>query len=180
MDAMQQPEVEHIPANLDDFLSTFFSRGGWRSEIKYDHAEDRLYLNVRLERAKLSADDRFLSLVEYYTRAQDAALRQRSGLPLRCRLFAADGRELTITLHTRGSSYLDDNARGSGMRRRLLWLGFRRRFLVRVVPGALLWALAFAFLVAVAGVPFDVVILVAIGALIVQSLVLFSLAGRRR
>ena len=137
---MERPDVENIPGDLDRFLGNFFSRRGWRSEIKYDPAEDRLYLDVRLESAKLSADDRFFSLVEYFARAQDSVLRQRAGLPLQCRVYTADGRDLTGTLHARGSSYLDDNARGTGMRRRLLMLSFRRRFVVRVLPGALAWA----------------------------------------
>ncbi len=95
-------------------------------------------------------------------------------------MFADDGRDLTGTLHSRGSSYLDDNARGNGMRRRLLLLSFRRRFLARVVPGALLWALVFALLVGVADLRFDVVLGVAIGALVIQAVVLWSTAARRR
>ena len=135
MGVMERPDVENIPGDLDRFLGNFFSRRGWRSEIKYDPAEDRLYLDVRLANARLSADDRFFSLVEYFARAQDSVLRQHAGLPLQCRVFADDGRDLTGTLHARGSSYLDDNARGTGMRRRLLLLSFRRRFLARVAAG---------------------------------------------
>jgi hypothetical protein len=180
MGEMERPDVESIPSDLDRFLGNFFSRRGWRSEIKYDPAEDRLYLDVRLASPKLSADDRFFSLVEYYARAQDSVLRRRAGLPLQCRVYGTDGSDLTGTLHARGSSYLDDNDRGSGMRRRLLLLGFRRRFLARVVPGALLWALAFVLVVGVLGVPFDIAIVVSIGALVVQALLLWSVAGRRR
>ena len=80
--------------------------------------------------AVVGDDDRFLSLIEYFARAEDTVLRQRDGVKLQCRLYGADGGELTTTLHTRGSSYLDDNSRGSRMRRRLAWLGFRRRFFV--------------------------------------------------
>jgi hypothetical protein len=180
MGVTERPDVENIPGDLDRFLGNFFSRRGWHSEIKYDPAEDRLYLDVRIASAKLSADDRFFSLVEYFARAQDSVLRQRVGLPLQCRVYTADGRDLTGTSHSRGSSYLDDNDRGSGMRRRLLFLSFRRRFLARVVPGALLWAFVFVFLVGVVGIRFDIVILVALGALAVQALVLWSTAGRRR
>lgn len=176
----ERPDVESIPGDLDRFLGNFFSRRGWRSEITYDPDEDRLYLDVRLASARLSGDDRFFSLVEYYARAQDAVLRQRVGLPLRCRIFAADGRDLTGTLHARGSSYLDDNARGSGMRRRLLFLSFRRRFVWRVLPGALLWAFAFVFLVGYLGFSLDLVLLIAIGALGVQALLLWTASGRRR
>ena len=176
---MERPDVENIPGDLDRFLGNFFSRRGWHSEIKYDPAEDRLYLDVRLADARLSADDRFFSLVEYFARAQDSVLRRHSGLPLQARVFADDGRDLTGTLHSRGSSYLDDNARGSGMRRRLLLLSFRRRFLARMVPGVLLWALVFTLLVGVVGLRFDVVLSVAIGALVIQALVLWSAARRR-
>ncbi len=176
---MERPDVENLPDDLDRFLGNFFSRRGWRSEIKYDPAEDRLYLNVRLESAKLSADDRFFSLVEYFARAQDSVLRQRAGLPLQCRVYTADGRDLTGTLHARGSSYLDDNARGTGMRRQLLILSFRRRFAARVLPGALAWAAVFAVLVGVLGIRLDVVLIIALGALMVQAVVLWSTTGRR-
>jgi hypothetical protein len=180
MGLMERPDVENIPSDLDRFLGNFFNRSGWRSELKYDPAEDRLYLDVRLASAKLSDDDRFFSLVEYFTRAQDNVLRQRVGLPLQCRVYTADGRDLTGTLHSRGSSYLDDNERGSGMRRRLLFLSFRRRFLARVVPGAILWAAVFVVLVAIVGLSPDVVLIIAIGALAIQALVLWSTSGRRR
>ncbi|HET6474892.1 MAG TPA: hypothetical protein VFH93_02285 [Thermoleophilia bacterium] len=180
MSVMERPDVENIPGELDKFLGNFFNRRGWRSEIKYDPAEDRLYLDVRLANAKLSADDRFFSLLEYYTRAQDSILRRRAGLPLQCRVYDADGSDLSGTLHQRGSSYLDDDARGTGMRRRLLLLSFRRRFLARALPGALLWAAAFVLVVGVFGVPFDLAIIISVGALAAQALLLWSTAGRRR
>ena len=166
--------------DLDRFLGNFFSRRGWRSEIKYDPDEDRLYLDVQLASTRLSGDDRFFSLVEYYARAQDSVLRQRVGLPLQCRVYSADGRDLTGTLHSRGSSYLDDNDRGSGMRRRLLILSFRRRFIWRVLPSALLWALVFVLLVGFLGLSIDLVLIVAFGALAVQALLIWFTAGRRR
>ena len=177
---MQRPDVESIPGDLDRFLGNFFSKRGWQSEIKYDPDADRLYLDVRVRSARLSGDDRFFSLVEYFARAQNAVLRQRAGLPLECRVFADDGSDLTGTLHARGSSYLDDNDRGSGMRRRLLFLSFRRRFLWRVLPGALLWAVVFAVLVGWVGLPLDVVFIVAIGALVTQALLIWSTSGVRR
>jgi hypothetical protein len=180
MSMAKRPDVESIPADLDRFLGTFFNSRGWRSEIKFDPAEDRLYLEVRLDDLKLSADDRFLSLVEYFARAQNAVLRQQAGLPLQCRLYASDGSELTTVLHTRGSSYLDDDARGSGMRRRLAWLGFRRRFFVRVAPGALLWAAAVVFVVGVMGLRLDVAISLALLAVGVQAIALVLLASRGR
>jgi hypothetical protein len=177
MSMAKRPDVESIPADLDRFLGAFFNSHGWHSEIKFDPAEDRLYLEVRLASRNLSADDRFLSLVEYFARAQDAVLRQQAGLPLQCRLYA---NELTTVLHARGSSYLDDDARGSGMRRRLAWLGFRRRFFVRVAPGALLWAVALVFVVGVVGVRLEVAIGIALLALGVQTIALLLLAARSR
>ena len=177
--SMTQPnQVESIPADLDRFLGNFFNKNGWSSEIKYDPGENRLYLEVHLASGKLSGDDRFLSLIEYFTRAQDAVLRQRSGLPLQCRLYATDGSELTAMLHSRGSSFLDDNARGTGMRRRLAWLGFRRRFIVRILPGAVLWALALVFVVVVVGLDLRIAIAIALGALAVQAIVLSSTSRR--
>ena len=175
---MTGDDVEHIPDDLDRFLGNFFNRRGWRSEIKYDPAENRLYLDVRLAASRLSRDDRFLSLVEYFIRAQDAVLRQRSGVKLQCRLFAADGSELTAVLHTRGSSYLDDNSRGSGMRRRLAWLGFRRRLLVRILPGMLLWMLTFALVVGFLGLSLDVALLLSFGALLTQYAVIYLTTHR--
>jgi hypothetical protein len=179
MGFMERPDVESIPGDLDRFLGNFFSRRGWRSEIKYDPDEDRLYLDVRLASGRLCGDDRFFSLLEYYARAQDSVLRQRVGLPLQCRVYSADGRDLTGTLHSRGSSYLDDNARGSGMRRRLLLLSFRRRFIWRVLPSALLWAVVFVFLVGYLGISIDVVLIASFGALAVQALLIWSTARRR-
>ena len=180
MSTPTRPDVESIPADLDRFLGTFFDRHGWSSAIKFDPAEDRLYLEVRLESRKLSSDDRFLSLVEYYARAQDAVLRQQTGLPLQCRLFATDGRELTAELHARGSSYLDDDARGSGMRRRLTWLGLRRRLLIRIAPGALLWATALLFVVGVVGLRLDLTVALALLALAAQMVALRLLGARGR
>ena len=66
------------------------------------------------------------------------------------------------------------------MRRRLLVLSFRRRFLARVLPGALLWAFVFVFLVGVVGMRLDIVLIVAIVALAIQTLLIWSTAGRRR
>jgi hypothetical protein len=180
MSMAKRPDVESIPADLDRFLGRFFNRRGWRSEIKFDPAVDRLYLEVRLESHKLLADDRFLSLVEYFARAQDAVLRKQAGLPLQCRLYSSDGRELTKVLHARGSSYLDDDTRGSGMRRRLAWLGFRRRFLVRIAPGALLWASALIFVIGVVGVRPGVAMGIALLALCAQGIMSFFLAARGR
>jgi esterase/lipase len=94
-------------------------------------------------------------------------------------VFTADGRDLSGTLHARGSSYLDEDARGTGMRRRLLMLSFRRRLLFRVLPGALLWAAVFALLVGVVGLSLGVVLAISLAALAVQGLVLWTAARRR-
>jgi hypothetical protein len=153
MSMARQPEIDRIPAALDRFLGDFFDRRGWRSEIKYDPARDCLYLVVRLAVGALSDDDRFFSLVEHFSRVQGTLLRQRAGLPLQCRLYAADGDEITAVLHRRGSSYLDDDARALRMRRRLAWLGFRRRCVARAIPGILLWAAALVLVVVVIGLP---------------------------
>jgi hypothetical protein len=66
------------------------------------------------------------------------------------------------------------------MRRRLLVLSFRRRFIMRVLPGALLWAVVFAVLVGVVGLRPDVVLAIALGALAVQAVLLWSTTARRR
>lgn len=176
----QPQDVETIAADLDRFLSAFFDRRGWRSSIAYDVAEDRLYLDIRLASGKLSQDDRFLSLVEHFARAQDTVLRRRSGLPLQCRLYATDGSELTARLHSRGAGYLDDNRRGGDMRRRLAWLGIRRRLVRNVLPGAVLWAVALLFVVNVVGVPMGRALAIALVALGVQALALTFLPRRRR
>ncbi len=173
-------DVETIPADLDRFLGAFFDRRGWSSSILYDAAEDRLYLDIKLASGKLSRDDRFFSLVEYFARAQDTVLRKRSGLPLQCRLYATDGSELTATLHSRGSSYLDDGTRGNGMRRRLAWLSTRRRLVRNVLPGAFLWAGALVFVVLVIGVPMSWAFVIALVALGVQALVTTTLPWGRR
>ncbi len=133
---------------------------------------------MRLASGDLSADDRFLSLVEYFARAEDAVLRRDSNVKLQCRLYSVDGNEITTLLHTRGSSYLDDDRRGSGMRRRLKWLGFRRRFLLRVIPGILLWTVAYLLVIGVIGLPIDVALVVSLGALLLQNAVILFLARK--
>lgn len=180
MGMTRRPDVEGIPADLDRFLGSFFDRGGWRSEIKYDPLRNQLYLDITLASRELSGDDRFLSLVEYFARAQDRLLRQGAGLPLQCRLFGDEGDELTAVLHHRGSSYLDDNDRGTRMRRRLAWLSFRRRLVARILPGALLWSVALLFVVTVVGVTLSTAIVVALCALLVQLIVLYMRQPDRR
>lgn len=174
---MAQTDVETLPGDLDRFLSEFFSRGRWRSEIRYDPLENRLYLQVLLADTGLAGDDRFFSLLEFFTRAQRARL-ARSGVRLDCRLYAADGRELTRLQHARGSSYLDDGRTGRAMRRRLARLNLRRRLFSRLVPGLLLWALAFGLVVGVIGLPLPAAVALALTAVLLQQAVL-ALVTRR-
>ncbi len=173
----QRPDVERIPSDLDRFLGNFFSRG-WRSEIEFDPAQNLLFLVVHLGDRRLSSDDRFFSLVEYFVRSQSDALHRSRGPRLRCRLISADGRDLTLELHHRGAQYLDDGERGSRMRRRLTLLGMRRRFLRRLVPDALLWAAAFVFIIVVVGLPLDLAIWLGVAALVVQMVVVAVMSRR--
>jgi len=169
MKGTPRPDVERLPADLDRFLGNFFDRGGWQAEIKFDPAENLLFLDVRLGTGRLSEDDRFFSLVEYFARAQRGALRGAGGLSFSCRLYGADGADLTALLHQRGSAYLDDGEQAPVMRRRLAWLGFRRRMVRAVLPSTLLWAGAFAIVTAVIGLPLATTVLLAVGALVVQA-----------
>jgi hypothetical protein len=160
--------VERLPADLDRFLGNFFARGGWRSAITYDPHASRLCLEVRLADARLSADDRFFSLLEYYIRAQRMVLRGTSGVQLQCRIYAADGSDLTARLQSRAARYLDDNRHGAQMRRRLMVLSLRRRLFSRVIPTIVLWVAAIAFTVAVIGLPFATTVTVTLVALLLQ------------
>jgi hypothetical protein len=180
MKGTTRPDVERLPADLDRFLGDFFDRRDWQAEIKFDPAENLLFLDVRLETRRLSDDDRFFSLVEHFARAQRAMLRTAGGLSFRCRLFAADGADLTAVLHQRGSAYLDDHERGPAMRRRLAWLGFRRRLLRTIAPVAALWAGAVALVTVVIGLPLGAAVLLAAGGVGLQVLLASTPAPRRR
>jgi hypothetical protein len=180
MNGTQRPDVERLPADLDRFLGDFFDRRGWQAEIKFDPAENLLFLDVRLGTGRLSDDDRFFSLVEYFTRAQRGTLRKAGGLGFKCRLFDTDGADLTARLHQRGAAYLEDHQIGPSMRRRLAWLGFRRRLVRRVLPGALLWAGAIVLVTAGIGVPLPTAIALALGALAVQAALTWVPATLRR
>lgn len=175
----QRTDVERIPVDLDRFLGNFFSRRGWSTEIKFDPGRNLLYLVVHLGDGRLSDDDRFFSLVEYFARTQGAVLRESRGPRLQLQLYNVDGSDLTTLLHSRGAAYLDDGERGSFMRRRLTWLSLRRRMAYRVLPGALLWALALAFVVRVVGLPLETTLLLSIAAVLLQVTLLW-LGGVRR
>lgn len=172
-----RPDVERMPNDLDRFLRDFFRRG-WRSELKFDPVEDRLYLVVRLADPRLSCDDRFLTLVDYFVRARADALQQSRGPDLLCRLIGADGRDLTASLSGRGARLLADTSRGSEMHQRLTLLGVRRRLARRIVPDALLWAAAFVFVVVVVGLPLDMAVGLGVAAVLTQVLVVTLIARR--
>jgi hypothetical protein len=180
MNGSRRPNVELLPADLDRFLCTFFDRREWRADIKFDPAANLLFLDVRLESARLSDDDRFFSLVEYFARAQRGALHAAGGLAFRCRLYDADGADLTQVLHQRGSAYLDDAEQGSTMRRRLAWLGFRRRLIRSILPATLLWAAAVAVVTGAIGLPLATTVALALGALAVQAALTSLPAARQR
>lgn len=180
MKGTKRPDVERLPAELDRFLGDFFDRRDWQAEIKFDPAENRLFLDVRLETGRLSDDDRFFLLVEHFARAQRAILRTAGGLSFRCRLFAEDGADLTARLHQRGSACLDDLERGSAVRRRIAWLGFRRRLVRTVMPLAALWSGAVALIAGVIGLPIEGALLLAAAGVTLQTLLAPTLASRGR
>jgi hypothetical protein len=180
MSATSEHYVESLPADLDRFLDNFFAKKGWRSEIEYDAAAARLCLRLKLADMRLYADDRFFSLVEYYVRAQRSFLRQNGGVQLQCKLTASDGTDLTPQLQRLGATYLDDATRGSQMRRRLAWLGFRRRFVRRLLPGSLLWGAAVSLLVLRFHIPLPVTMFLCFSAVLVQAAFIQFTSVRRR
>lgn len=180
MKGTRRPDVERLPAELDRFLGDFFDRRDWQAEIKFDPAANQLFLDVHLETGRLSDDDRFFSLVEHFARLQRPVLRSAGGLSFRCRLFAANGDDLTARLHQRGSACLDDFERGSAMRRRIAWLGFRRGLVRAVAPVAALWAGAVALITGLIGLPVEAALLLAAGGVGLQVLLAPALATRRR
>ncbi len=171
------PDIERLPNDLDRFLGDFFRRG-WRSEIKFDPREDLLYLVVHLADRRLSSDDRFLTLVDYFVRARSDALHRSRGPRLRCRLIDADGQDLTPRLAGRGARLLEDADHTSPMHQRLTFLGLRRRLARRIIPDALLWAAAFVFVVVVVGLPLDLAIGLGVAAVLTQVLVVTLIARR--
>lgn len=180
MSAEPQQDLEGIAAELDRFLGAFYDSRGWRSEIKFDPAADMLYLVVRLADGRLSTDDRFLALVEHFTRQRGGRVRQGTGLRLEPRVYSSEGSEITAALHSRGGHHLDDDARAVRMRRRLVWLGLRRRLVRHILPGSLLWAGAMIFVVVVVGLPANLALLLAATAVTLQIVVDQLLRARRR
>ena len=180
MSVTERPDVENIPADLDRFLGTSSTAaaGAGRSSTTRPRTASTSTCASRAPSSRPTTASSRSSSTSLAPRTPCCA--SSAGLPLQCRLYATDGRDLTAVLHARGSSYLDDNARGSGMRRRLAWLSFRRRFFVRVAPGALLWAAAVVLVVGVVGVRLDVALAIALLALGVQAVTLFVLASQGR
>jgi len=171
--------VEGLPGELDRFLSDFFPRKRWAARVQYDHRAREFFLDVTVRDGELAGDDRFLSLIAFYGRGQRRLLHEQAGLELNCRLFAADGADLTPRLRTAESVYLDDSERGSLMGRQLAWLGFRHRLLRQFVPRSLLWAGVIVLLVAVFHLSFTVAVLLCMVAVLAQ-MALVSLSTHRR
>jgi len=131
--------VEEMPADFDRFVGGFFPRKAWTCRVKYDHRETRLFLEVTLADSRLSADDRFLTLLAFYARNQRLFLRRNAGIELQCRLLTEQGTDLSDGV--RGAeSRLDDETTAPALGRRLAWLGFRRKFVRSFLPRTLLWA----------------------------------------
>ena len=172
-----RPDVERTASDLDRFLGDFFRRG-WRSEIRFDPAQNLLYLVVELVDPRLSSDERFLTLVDYFVRARSDALHQGRGPRLLCLLIGTDGQDLTPRLGGRGARLLEDVDHHSEMHQRLTLLGLRRRLARRIVPDTLLWTAAFAFVVLVIGLPLNLAIGLGIAAVLMQVLVVMLIARR--
>ena len=172
-----RPDVEHLPNDLDRFLKDFFRRG-WSSEIKFDPGENLLYLVVHLADQRLSSDDRFLTLVDYFVRARSDALHRSRGPRLLCRLIGDDGRDLTARLAGRGARLSEAVDHTSTMHQRLTFLGLRRRLTRRILPDALLWAAAFVFVVVVVGLPLGMALGLGVAAVLTQVLVVTLIARR--
>ena len=66
------------------------------------------------------------------------------------------------------------------MRRRLAWLGFRRRLVRTILPSTLLWAGALALVTGVIGLPLSTAIALTLGALVVQAALTAVPVGRGR
>jgi hypothetical protein len=177
MNERAERHVESLARDLDSFLSDFFPRKKWQSRVKYDHRAHRFFLDVILRDSALAGDDRFLSLVAFYSRGQRAMLHERAGLDMQCRLFSTEGADLTSRLRDAEATYGDDR-RGATLGRRLAWLGFRQRFVRQVVPRSLLWAATIVLLVAGFGLTVPTAVALCVIALLVQFVVSAILAKR--
>jgi hypothetical protein len=170
MNERAERHVETLARDLDTFLSDFFPRKKWQSRVKYDHRAHRFFLDVIVRDSALAGDDRFLSLVAFYSRGQRTMLHERAGLDMQCRLFSTEGADLTSRLRDAEATYRDD-PRGASLGRRLAWLGFRQRFMRQVVPRSLLWAVTIVLLVAGFGFTVPAAVTLCIVALLVQFVI---------
>lgn len=180
MPTRNQPSIESIPRELDRYLDGFYARKCWRASLGYEPHSGRWQLEVRLTDASLHNDDRFFSLLEHFVRTQRHLVRQTSGDTFVYSLIDAQGRDMTARQHSRGSGFLDDAEKASTMRRRLTWLGFRRRFWTGLLPGAFLWAAAFALMLGVFHFGVELALLITIGALALQLFVVRLASSRGR
>ncbi len=174
----QTNTVEHLPAELDRYLSGFYAHKTWRSSLVYDPLDRRWRLEVRLIDNSLRGDDRFYSLLEYFVRTQRMLVRRASGDSLQCSLIDAAGADITASLRSRGASYLDDEEKGAVMRRRLALLGLRRHLWSNLLPGLLLWTATLALLLGVFHFSFPLTILLCAIGLSVQ-LILVNVTSAR-
>ena len=172
--------VDTLSSDLDRFLAEFFSRRKWHTRVRYDHRAHRFYLDVILHDAGLAGDERFLSLLAFYSRGQQTALRDRAGFDLSCRLYSQEGTDLTPRLRSAAGTYLDDAERGSLIGRQIAWLGFRRRFFHQFLPRSLLWALVITLLVLLLGLDIVTAVVLCLVALLVQAALTLVTASRRR
>lgn len=170
--------VESLASDLDKFLSDFFPRKKWQSRVRYDHRAHRFFLDVILRDAGLAGDDRFLSLVAFYSRGQRTMLHERAGLEMQCRLFSVEGADLTARLRDAETTYRDE-ARGATLGRKLAWLGFRKRLVHQIVPRSLLWAATIVLLVSGFGFSVPVAVALCVAGLATQIVVTTALARRR-
>jgi hypothetical protein len=164
--------VEEMPADFDRFVGGFFPRKAWTCRVKYDHRDTRLFLEVTLADSRLSADDRFLTLIAFYARSQRLFLRQNAGIELQCRLLSEEGTDLSDGV--RGAEgLLDDETTAPALGRRLAWLGFRHRFVRSFLPRTLLWAGVIAVLTC--GIGFSLTL--SIGLCLIATLIQTVLTG---
>jgi hypothetical protein len=168
--------VEELPGELDRFLADFFPRKRWQSRVQYDHRARRFFLDVTVRDGALAGDERFLSLIAFYGRGKRRFLHESAGLDLNCRLFSADGLDLTPQLRTAESAFLDDDERGSIMGRQLAWLGFRQRLARQMIPRSAAWVVV---VVKVIGLSLVSALSLSMGALILQMMLVAVVARRR-
>jgi hypothetical protein len=172
--------VESLSADLDRFLADFFPRRKWRSRVRYDHRARRFFIDVTLRDPELVGDDRFLSLLAFYSRGQKALLHERAGFDLSCRLYSEEGADLTPRLKSAEDTYGSDAQRGALIGRQIAWLGFRRRLLTQFIPRSLLWAAVIVALVLLLGISVTTALVLCIAALAVQMALIVVTPGRHR